>query len=70
MFRSNSFGAIRFVSVSLLQDRNNTTKILYQESIFHDVAVSDCLATKPYDSVMRAAVPSSNVGNFMQLNAR
>ena len=58
IFRSYSFGAIRFVSVLVLQDRNNSIKILYQESIFHDVAVLDCLAPKPYDSLTRAAVPS------------
>lgn len=60
-FQELFFGAIRLASPSGLRERNNTTKILYEELIFHDVALSDFLAPKPYDSQMRAAVFSSKL---------
>ena len=58
IFSSYSFGAIRFTSASILRARFNSTKILYQELIFHDVAILDCIAPKPHDLLMRAAEPS------------
>ena len=42
-------GGAKEKMMSVLRARNNSTKMPYQELIFHDVAVLDLLAPKPYD---------------------